>query len=285
MPISEQSSPASQPHVLRNALMRVLRPLVRLALAHGITYPALAEMLKTLFIDVARRDFPLKNAPPSDSRINLLTGIHRKEIKRLRETAAGGEEDIPATVSLGAQLVGAWVGRPPFLDADGRPRPLPRLASSGCEVSFEALVESISKDIRSRVVLDEWLRLGVATLNERDEVVLNSGAFIPGEGFAEKAFYLAHNLHDHAAAAVHNLLGEGTPRLERSVHYDALSAQSVAELDELARHSGMETLQTLNRRALELEARDAQTAQPLQRFTCGIYFHNEAMPRGGSDNA
>lgn len=285
MHTSKPSSPASHSHVLGNALARVLRPLVRLALSHGITYPALAEMLKALFIDVARRDFPLENAPPSDSRINLLTGIHRKEIKRFRETAAGGEEDIPATVSLGAQLVGAWVGRPPFLGEDGRPRPLPRLASSGSEVSFEALVESISKDIRSRVVLDEWLRLGVVTLNERDEVVLNSGAFIPGEGFEEKAFYLAHNLHDHAAAAVHNLLGEGTPRLERSVHYDALSAESVAELDELARRSGMETLQMLNRKALELEARDAQTAQPLQRFTCGIYFHSETMPQGGSDAA
>lgn len=270
--------------VLSNALMRVLRPLVRLALSRGITYPVLAEMLKALFIDVARRDFPLEGAAPSDSRIHLLTGIHRKEIKRLRETSAGGAEHMPETVSLGAQLAGAWVGCPPFLGDDGQPRPLPRLASAGGEVSFEALVESVSKDIRSRVVLDEWLRLGVATLNERDEVVLNTGAFIPGKGFEEKAFYLAHNLHDHAAAAVHNLLDEEPPRLERSVHYDALSAESIAELNELARRSGMETLQMLNRKAMELEARDAQTRQPLQRFTCGIYFHSEAMPQGDIDN-
>lgn len=271
--------------VLSNTLIRVLRPLVRLALSYGITYPALAEMLKGLFIDVARHSFPLEGIAPSDSRINLLTGIHRKEIKRLRETSVGGEGNIPETVSLGAQLVGAWVGRPPFLGDDGRPRPLPRLSSAGGEVSFEALVESISKDIRSRVVLDEWLRLGVAALNERDEVVLNTGAFIPGKGFEEKAFYLAHNLHDHAAAAVHNLLGEGAPRLERSVHYDALSAESIAELNELARRSGMETLQTLNRRAMDLEARDAQLQQqPLQRFTCGIYFYSEAMPQGDIDN-
>lgn len=269
-------NPPASPNVLSHALARVLRPLVRLALAHGITYPALAEMLKALCIDVVRRDFPLESGAPSDSRIHLLTGIHRKEIKRSRETSSSRGENMPETVSLGAQLVGTWVGRLPFIDENGRPRPLPRLASAGGEVSFEALVAGVSKDIRSRVVLDEWLRLGVAKLNERDEVVLNAEAFIPGEGFEEKAFYLAHNLHDHAAAAVHNLQGEGPPRLERSVHYDALSPESIAELSELAHRSGMETLQALNRKAMELERRDAQASQPRQRFTCGLYFWSEA---------
>lgn len=274
------SAPAS---VLNQALARVLQPLVRLALSHGITYPALAELLKALFIDVARRDFPLEGGAPSDSRLNLLTGIHRKEIKRLRETAPTGEEPMPETVSLGAQLVGTWVGRPPFADGQGRPCPLPRLASVGGELSFEALVAGVSRDIRSRVVLDEWLRLGVATLNERDEVVLNTEAFIPGEGFEEKAFYFGHNLHDHAAAAVHNLLGEGPPWLERSVHYDALSPESIAELNELSRRLGMETLQALNRKAMALEARDAQTARARQRFTCGVYFYSEPTSPGDID--
>lgn len=277
----KSSAPAS---VLSQALARVLRPLVRLALSHGMTYPSLAEMLKVLFVDVARRDFPLEGGASSDSRINLLTGIHRKEIKRLREASPATAEHLPETLSLGAQLVGTWVGRPPFVDEAGKPRPLPRLASVGGEFSFEALVMGVSKDIRSRVVLDEWLRLGVATLNERDEVVLVTEAFIPGEGFEEKAFYLAHNLRDHAAAAVHNLLGEGPPRLERSVHYDALNPESVAELHELARRLGMETLQALNRKARELEERDARTPQARQRFTCGLYFHSEAAPQGDSDN-
>lgn len=263
--------------------MWVLRPLVRLALAQGITYPALAEMLKTLFVDVARRDFPLEGSAPSDSRIHLLTGIHRKELKCLREMAPQGGAALPEMVSMGAQLVGIWVGKPPFVDDAGQPRPLPRLASSGGELSFETLVAGVSKDIRSRVVLDEWLRLGVATLNAHDEVVLNTAAFIPRQGQEEKASYLGHNLHDHAAAAVHNLLGEGPPWLERSVHYDALSATSVAELDRLARHMGMEALQALNRKAVELEANDAATQSPRQRFTCGIYFYSEPASQGDAE--
>ncbi|MDP2832896.1 MAG: DUF6502 family protein [Pseudomonadota bacterium] len=257
--------------------MRVLRPLVRLALARGITYPAMAEMLKALFVDVARRDFPLEDGAPSDSRVHLLTGIHRKEIKRLREDSVSGEATRPMPVSLGAQLVGAWLGREPYVDAAGRPGALPRLASVGGETSFEALVAGVSKDIRSRAVLDEWQRSSVVSLNEQDEVVLNVAAFVPREDFAAKSHYFAHNLHDHAAAAVHNLLGEGEPWLERSVHYDALTPESIAELNELAQRQGMDLLQSLNRTAQALEERDAQ-APPNRRFTCGVYFYSEAAP-------
>ena len=270
-------TPLAPPSTLTAALTRILRPIVRLALAHGVTYPALSEILKTLFVNVARRHFPLEGSAPSDSRIHLLTGIHRKELKRLRETALDLAEPIPESVSLGAQLVGLWISQPPYVDENGHPRPLPRLASASAGVSFESLVASVSKDIRSRVVLDEWLRLGIATLNERDEVELSTGAFVPRAGFDEIMFYFGHNLHDHAAAAVHNLLGEGKPWLERSVHYDALSAESIAELNALSRRLGMETLQVLNGKALELEARDAATAQAQQRFTYGVYFYSEPM--------
>lgn len=264
------------PNALAAALARVLRPLVRLAVARGITYPALAEILKLLYVDVARRDFPLPEAAtPSDSRVNLLTGIHRKELKRLREAEPDLAESMPESVSLGARLVAVWTSTPPFVDAEGRPRPLARLDSAAPGVSFEALVTRVSKDIRSRVVLDEWLRLGVANLNPRDEVELRAEAFIPSAGFEEKLFYFGHNLRDHAAAATGNLLGEAPAHLERSVHYDALTPASIAELQALCRRLGMETLHAVNAEAMRLEARDATDPAARARFTYGIYFYAE----------
>lgn len=265
----------NQNTAFNRALMWAVRPFVRLAVAHGMTYPAWAEMLKTVYVDVARRDFALAETASSDSRINVLTGIHRKEIRRLRELEAEGMESPLPSVALGAQLAGVWVGRAPYIDEHGKPKPLARLASVGKELSFEALVGSISKDIRSRAVLDEWLRLGVASINKQDEVVLNAAAFIPNEGYEEKLVYFGHNLHDHAQAAVHNLLGVAPPKMERSVHYNALSADSVAALEAIARRMGMEMLQALNRQAIEFEARDAKDLHNLQRFTCGVYFHSE----------
>jgi hypothetical protein len=176
---------------------------------------------------------------------------------------------------LGAQLVARWVGAKAFLDDKGKPLPLRRLASDGGEKSFEALVASVSKDIRSRAVLDEWLRLGVAHMDEDNCVCLNVDAFVPKQGFEEKAFFFGQNLHDHVAASVHNMLDLGVPFLERSVYYDTLTPASVAELAALSTELGMQALQTVNRRAMELETRDANKETARERMNFGVYFYSE----------
>ena len=266
------------PASLVNALRRVLRPLVRLLTAQGITFPMLAEVLKQIYVDEAVRHFGLDGEPPSDSRVSLLTGVHRKDVKRLRQSPGDEGEAMPETVALGAQLAAAWTTRKDLRDARGRPRPLPRLASQGGARSFEGLVASISKDIRARPLLDEWLRLGVVRIDEQDRVVLRSGAFVPSRGFDEKAFYFGHNLHDHIAAAGHNVRGEGPPFLERSVHYEGLDAASVAEIKELAERAGMDAVQSVYRESKEHETRDRKSASPKQRLTFGIYFYSEPAP-------
>ena len=259
------------PDSLLKALKRALRPLVRLALAKGVGFPQLAELMKELYVDVAARDFPVPGKAQTDSRLSLLTGIHRKDIKRLRELPAD-EERLPESIGLGMRLVNAW-NSPPFADADGQPKPLARLASRGGDLSFDALVASVSKDIRARAVLDEWLRLGVVAVDEAQNVILASDAFVPHQGFAEKAFYFGHNLHDHVAAAASNLAGDRPPFLERSVHYAKVPADLVAALGKDAETGGMRLLKSLNRKVQQAPATEA--GAPLQRFTFGVYFYSE----------
>ena len=260
---------------LVSALRRLLRPLVRLLTAQGVTYPMLVELLKGLYVDVAAREFGLGAEAPTDSRVSLLTGVHRKDVKRLRAAAAAPGEAMPEMVALGAQLAAAWTTRRDLRDRRGRPRPLPRLASQGGERSFEGLVAGISKDIRARSLLDEWLRLGVVSLDAKDRVVLKSAAFVPSRGFDEKAFYFGHNLHDHIAAAAHNMQGAAPAFLERSAHYEGLQAASVTKIKQLAEAAGMDALQSVYREAKECEARDRKADAPKQRLTFGIYFYSE----------
>ena len=267
---TSMSAPAS----LVRALRHLLRPLVRLLVARGVTYTMLSDLLKGIYVEVAQHDFSLDGKRPTDSRVSLLTGVHRKDVRRLRDTAPAKDEVVPDSVALGAQLVAAWTTRREFTDAKGKPRPLPRLASQGGGRSFESLVESVSKDIRPRSVLDEWLRLGVVALDAEDRVVLRTAAFVPRRGFDEKAFYLGHNVHDHVAAATHNLLEEGRPFMERSVHYDELGERSVEELTELAARAGMDALNEVNRKAMACEARDRDDAAPRRRMTFGVYFYS-----------
>ena len=267
--------PAAPPPALVRALGRLLRPLVRMLVSHQIPYPFLANLLKTVYVEVADREFALPGRPQTISRVSLLTGVHRKDVKRLR-----GEDPeshaIPAAVSLGAQLVARWTGVAEFQDSDGHPLALARQGGSG--LSFERLIESVSKDIRPRAVLDEWLRLGVVRIEEsgdQQHIRLNAEAFVPQSGFDEKAFYLGRNLRDHIATAAHNLAGDVPSLLERSVYYDDLSAESVRELRELSEAKAVEALQAVNRRALVLQAGDVGKPAAGQRMNFGVYFNED----------
>ncbi|MBP6354441.1 MAG: hypothetical protein KA318_01970 [Nitrosomonas sp.] len=262
---------------LVSALRRVLRPFIKLMLAKGITFPYLSEVLKDIFVEVAEKEFKIGNKPSTDSHLSLLTGIHRKDIKRLRQCAHSNTETIPHAVSLGARLVSLWTSDARYLDENNQPKPLPRFTKKGGDISFEGLVASVSCDIRSRVVLDEWLRLGIARFDEDNCVCLNTAAFIPANGFDEKVYYFGHNLHDHAAAATNNLLGVSQPFLERSVYYDKLSAESVKLLAERSELLGMESLLAINKEAIELEKNDVLQSGPHHRMTFGIYYFSEPI--------
>ncbi|MCY1338353.1 hypothetical protein D9M69_242080 [compost metagenome] len=266
------------PLSLLPALQHVMRPLVRLMLRKGVTYTRFADLLKEIFVDVAEREFRLDGKPPTDSRISLLTGVHRKDVRRLRAKAAGVEVALPEFISFGAHLVSVWLNNAPFCEQPGRPLPLARLASNGGERSFDALVATVSKDIRARVVLDEWQRLGIVRMDDQDCVHLETMAFVPQRGFDEKAAYFRHNLHDHACAAVHNLTEEGAPFFERSVHYDSLTPAAVDQLREAVTAEGMQVLIGFNRLAAALEERDIPAPDARQRITIGLYFYAEPNP-------
>lgn len=283
---------------LVKALRRVLKPFVRLMLAHGIHYTYLAELLKVLFVEVAEKEFRLHDKPPTDSRVSLVSGVHRKDVSRLRAQLPDCDDTVPQVVSLGAELVARWLGSPQYQDESGKARPLARFAREGGELSFEALVASVSSDIRSRVVLDEWLRLGIAHLDDERRVWLNTDAFVPAKGLEEKLHYFAQNIHDHAAAAVHNLLeeplagtGEFVPFMERCVYCDELSSASLQSLSKRCETLGTRALLDVNKSTLEAYAKDQaeNSDQPRYRMRFGVYFYTEPMTsddgtneRGGS---
>jgi len=273
MPEPVWESPVQPPESLVKALRNLLRPLIRTLIGHGISYPFLAAMLKSVYVEVAEAETGEDEKRTTDSRINLMTGVHRKDIRRLRADPDRAES-IPPVVSLGAHLVLLWTGSREYLDSEGRPIPLPRSSEVAGEPSFDGLVESLSKDVRPRAVLDEWLRLGIARLDDAGRVCLNHDAFVPEKGFDEKAYFFGRNIRDHIAAASHNLAGMVPPFLERTVFYDKLTADSVEELSEYARKTGMDTLLAMNREAMQKADEDANDPGAKFRMSFGIYFYS-----------
>lgn len=260
---------------LIEALIRVLRPLVRLLMRNQITYPYVAQLLKGVYLDVARRDLRAAGERATDSRLSMLTGVHRKDTRRLRDEVHPTLNSPQRPASLGAQIIATWMSLPNFSDEQGEPYPLHRLATQG-EPSFETLVNVVGKqDLRARSVLDEWLRVGLASLDTEDRVHLHRHAYIPAQDFEEKAFFFGRNLHDHLAAAAQNLGSEKPPHFERSVYYNNLRPESVARLRAVVDEHAMALLKQLNRKARELQRHDAGDAEAKERFTLGVYFYTE----------
>jgi hypothetical protein len=272
---SLQTNVKTRSSLVRGAALRLLRPLVRLLLREGVGYGSFVAELKPVFVEAARAELTARGMAATDSALMLLSGVHRRDVRLLTRSPASGAPPAPSPPSLAAEVAGRWISEPPWLDADGRPRVLPR---SG-EASFDALVESTSSDIRPRAMLDEMLRLGVAqeiVIDGEAGIALDAAGFAPRAGFEPMTALLADNVHDHLAAAAANLAGEAD-FLEQAVFSDGLSVESVRKLDRATADAWQQAV----RRVLPLarECFEADAALPpeerMRRVRFGAYFYSD----------
>ena len=265
---------------LHAPLARLLRPLVRLLVRRGVTFPALADLLRELYVNVAEHDFVLPGKEQTDSRVSFLTGIHRKEVRRLRGAGAPVTV-VPTEVSRTSRILARWLADPRFTSADGQPLPLPR-GPDGEGPSFEGLVASVTRDVRPRAVLDEWLDRKLVELDAEGRVVLAERALVPRKGDDQQLYYFGRNLHDHMAAAVANIEADAPRFLERAVHYDGLSEEVARQLEATSRTLADKAIRTANRdahAACELPGSDGRW-----RWNFGVYVYAEEQPSAPGDD-
>lgn len=263
------------------AVQHILRPLATAMIRAGMTFPMFNKLAREAFVEAAAEDFPVDGDPPNQSRIAILSGVHRKEIRRLFEQDRSIPEP-PPTLPLSAKVIAVWTSASEYLDAGGKPRPLPRSCSDDTP-SFEKLVRSVSKDIRPRSLLDEWVRQEIAEIHD-DMVHLVRPAFLPAGGYDEKAYFFGRNVRDHVAAGAHNLAGDGQPLFDRAVYYDRLKQESIEELRILAAEKSMKLLIEINKKAGELASRDRKDGDGGYRFTLGAFFFaSKTRPRDDND--
>ena len=248
--------------------------MVRFALTKRVPIQAVIDLLKETYLSVCKEEFELPNTRMTDSRISVLTGLQRKEIKSLRTTVAS-EDTVKINAGPLSRLIARWRGVPEFQDSKGRPK---QLKKSGIDPSFESLVEQISKDIHPRTVLDELVALDHVTV-DGDLITLTTDAFVPREDKQALLNYLANNLGDHATAAVANVLCDNkhAPYFERAVHYNRLSSDSIRELDALSRQLQQQALEQINAKAISLQSKDSEKPNATGRFRCGSFvFHRNS---------
>lgn len=274
----QTSAGLPEPERAAQALQLVLRPLARLMIDHGLQLGTMVELLKKALVDESMHAYALEGKASTDSRISVLTGVHRKDVKRLRDEPSIRVDDVP----IATQVVSRWISDPRYLTAERHPRQLSRTArmSSAGEPDFTTLVAEVSKDVGARAILEELERLGVVDVNEDGVISLRATAFVPEPGLDDAFHFLAQNLGAHLSTAAHNLAPhrKGPLMLEQSAFSLDLTEAQANDLHRLARSLWKDDLQEFLQAATVAELRSEDVPGPKHRVRFGVYFHDERQP-------
>jgi hypothetical protein len=210
---------------IRGAILLVLRPLTRALLKVGVGYREFSDLAKTAFVETATKEYGLRGRPTNISRVAVMTGLTRKEVKRIRDR--GDAEDAPVILKTtpASQVLHRWFTDEEFLDQSGEPKALP---FDGDDLSFAYLVKKFGGDVPPGAMRTELRRVG----GLRD---LENGLMLPTRRIVYNVELhdrlvggLAGILHPAALNLAHNLeADEGTQRWANLV----LSSKFVRDSD------------------------------------------------------
>ncbi len=256
-------------------LAQLLGPLAHAMIARGVTVQTATESLKHALFAAA---VDIEGEEASDSRISLRTGLHRKDVKRLRTH----EDDLAPARSANAlaMTVSYWATAPEYQGADGKPRDLPR-EDDGNGPGLYDLIRRTRADMAPGTVLAAMLDQGVAELARDGRYHLRTSAFLPDSGSAALVAAYQATLSAHLRAATHNLIApEGGPRhFDRVVRYSHLSPDSVRKLSVISAEKAQALLEEISAMARQFQEEDADTGTN-GRFALGAYL----LPQPGTED-
>ncbi len=257
------------------ACARVLRPLIRLALSFGVKHAHLEELLRDVLFDEARRAWLAKGTEPNISQLSVTTGLNRRVVtSRVR----GAEASLPQTeMSVEAKTLTLWLE---MFANDPACRSLPIASLEGVEPSFEAVARRASRgNVHHRAILDELVRLNMATDHDDGTAELAVAGFVPASDLKAMLSFFGDNTRDHLMAGVSNTVGGKPPMLERSVFAAGISLEECERIHQLARQRWGRLHHELTqemRRAFE-----AAHKRDSGRIRVGIYtFYEDAGAEG-----
>lgn len=257
---------------LVRALEKLLRPLVRLLLRHGVACDDFVEVIRKSYVSVAEQDFPPAGRKQSLTNIALVTGIHRHEVKRLMQNTP---DTVPQVTrhNRTARVINGWLNDPDF-STDGVASVL------NIHTEFKTLVNRYSGDISPRLIFDELLRVGATKRVNGESVQLIVSAYVPHESDEDMLHIFGDCVADLIATASYNLEADSdTQRLQLSVVHDNLPDTVLANLESVSRDKSLTFLRDMNQ-FFETQDRDSNpNVQGCGRNRAGIglYFFSEKL--------
>jgi len=274
----------SQANILNRAILKVLKPLIRIMLRNNIPFGAFSDLARRAYVEVATEDFKVEGRKQSNSRISTITGLSRKEVKRLQELEEENDDELIQKYNRAARVVYGWVHDETYQDEQGNTK---SLLFDNDELSFSGLVKSYSGDVPPRAVLDELCRVGVAKIDENDRIHLMSRAYIPKSGVNEKIHYLGTDVSALINTMDRNIYQpEVDPYFQRKVYYDNLPEEAIDEIQQKINKQGQALLESIDQTMAKYDRDSNPDSQGTGRKAIGVglyYFEDKDIKENGDE--
>lgn len=265
------SNPIQQ--VLAKSVLTLLRPLVKILLRNGIAYDSFNELARQTYVRVAFEDFAPEGKKQTISRVSALTGMTRKEVKRLHELPETDVVEVRQRYNRATRVISGWLNDERFLTDKGESAVL-RLDDT--EPSFVQLVKDYSGDIPTKAMLSTLEKAGTVRV-EDGKVILVRHAYIPGNDSSEKLNILGTDVAELISTINHNLEHPEDPRFQRKASSNTMAADAVEEFRALMGKKSMHLLEELDAlmSAQEVDPRQNPDEQ-MQQISVGIYYYQDS---------
>jgi hypothetical protein len=210
---------------LVNACRLLLRPIALVLLKGGMTWREFSELSKAVFVSVATEEFGIRGRPTNVSRVSILTGISRKEVKRQRDLLAAAQGPVSSKTTDATRVLSGWHQDPLYQGKTGEPLAIP---PDGPAPSFKALFDTYGGDTPEQTLIRELRNAGSIVENENGDFVAMRRYHMPAEMDELTVGFFGTNLHDHARTLGNNLTADADMRLlegfavDDRVHPDAV---------------------------------------------------------------
>ena len=273
-----------QEKLLQKAVLSVLKPLVRILLRNNIPFGAFSEMARQAYVKVATQDFQVEGRKQSNSRISTITGLSRKEVKRLQDLEESTDSRLTEKYNRAARVDYGWVHDQDYQNNKGKSKVLK--FETG-EFSFSSLVKKYSGDIPPRAILDELERVGVVERDDKGFIRLLSRAYIPKSGINEKIEYLGTDVAALLYTMDRNIYEENKSKFfQRKVYYDNLPVEVIGELQKMIAKNSQELLEKVDVAMAEYDRDVNPDVKGTGRKAIGVgiyYFENDEIEEQGDD--
>jgi hypothetical protein len=241
-----------------------------------MSYVTFADIAKRVYVDTAAEEFGIDGKKQSISRNSVLTGLTRKEVKRVREMPPPSDRAHSEKYNRAARVIAAWRREEPFTNPSGEPLDLPL---TGDGPSFSGLVKRFSGDLPVRAVLDELISAGNVVKTDANGIRLVSRSYIPGKDDLVNLHILGTDAGLLLSTIDHNLKSEKSRRFfQRKVSYDNLPQELLPIFHNIASESGQHLLEYLDKWLAENDRDNHPEIGGTGRYRSGVgiyYFEEE----------